>query len=791
MEKAEFIEFDLIRNSLNIQINLFNIYLKEVYSDLSQRPDSDKDKGISKITFCEYLKLPVFISHKFFSSLDKDNDIFLNFKEFSFGMVKLFAGNFEETAQIIFCIFDFDKDGIIKKGDVKLLLSYLPLKSTSHKNTNHKNQMESLDELDEILNETFGENIDSLNFEQYLNKIENKKSDIYFQLLCFFYGKKPFEESSINQYKKLKSNKSDSNSSPVKVGKKSFIEVQPMNLNVASSKRFPSPSKKTKFLPAEKYLHLSLLRTNSFEKDKNSSDSQVDSPASKGSNDPRLGVTTSNFKITLTSTSGNNESPKKQNNYGAQTAMAPKKTMSRLKLNEKEDEVIRMPNRKVNKDINMPGKSDYDQLLKQSKNYYDSPSFILKEAKKLEKKVSLININENSENLINLTSTDIESVQVNSYEDWVYVQEKDAKLKKLFTVLNGKELTFYKSNLKDELVSLQNLSGCFIKDLGNETKTFDKEKFYGFSLMHSKDKNKILYTQKIEKKNDWVESIKKSIGYEHFTDFYDVSSTLGEGLFGVVKKGIHLKTNEIVAVKIISKDKLRPGEIDLIRTEIDLMKLFQHPNIVKLIDHYENSESIYIVMEYLEGGTLMDYLEYKDLKLNDKLIAKITYCVASVIKYLNSYGVIHRDLKPENIMLTDKTDNPRIKIIDFGLTRTLAPGEKLAEGFGTITYVAPEVLTRKPYNKQIDIWSLGVILYFLLTGGKLPFDDENNNEELIAKKAVLMDPPFPQEYFSSRPKNLINLISDCLIKDPDKRITIDKFIKSEWLKANYIPKENE
>jgi len=140
-------------------------------------------------------------------------------------------------------------------------------------------------------------------------------------------------------------------------------------------------------------------------------------------------------------------------------------------------------------------------------------------------------------------------------------------------------------------------------------------------------------------------------------------------------------------------------------------------------------------------------------------------------------------------MLSDKGENPTIKLIDFGLTRTLADGERIADGFGTVAYVAPEVLTRKPYNKQIDIWSMGVILYFLVTGGKVPFNDENNDDEKIAKKILLMDPSFPEEFFSNKSKSLIILINDCLDKDPEKRITIDNFVKNEWIKMTMNAKE--
>jgi Ca2+-binding EF-hand superfamily protein len=777
----------MIRSCLNLQANSFAIYLKEVYSDLSQRPDSDKDKGISKITFSEYLKLPSFINNKFFSSLDRDNNGFINFKEFSNGMNKLFLGSFEETAQIIFWIFDFDKDLIIKKADVKLLLSYLPLKSSDEKNTLYKSQMDSLEELDEILLETFGKGNDSLNFEQYLKTIETTKSDIYIQLLCFLYNKKPFEENTINQYKKLKKNRGTEETTH-KITKKCLGEN--LSNSASESKRFPSPSRKTKFFPAENFMNISLKKKPSSSE---GGQSLFNSNAPKTfSFEAKANSTNGKFKITLNSVKSPNSHKKSvlvANKPGFVLEVETNESVGNSPKRHINDDFIRMPNRKVSTNST---KINYDEMLRSSKNFYDSPTKILKtNDKTLVSKLGDFNLEDNLIDIIvekEEDSSNLNLIQQQvciTHEDWLFFLEKDGKLRKCFVALIGNEMSVYRTNAKDDLISLINLCGCFIKDLGSESKVFEKEKYYGFDINMSKDKNKTFYCNKLDAKNVWVSNIKKSVGYENFADFYDVNQLLGEGLFGIVKKAIHKKTNQIVAVKIINKDKLRSGEIDLIRTEIDLMKLFQHPNIVKLVDHFENAESIYIVMEFLEGGTLLDYLESKEFNLSEKVIAKILYCVGSVVKYLNSYGVIHRDLKPENIMLSDKSDNPVIKIIDFGLTRTLAPGERLADGFGTITYVAPEVLTRKPYNKQIDIWSMGVILYFLLSSGKLPFDDENNNEEIIAKKAVLMDPAFPEELFGKRSKTAMLLVNECLCKDPEKRITIDIFMKNEWLKINF------
>ena len=153
--ETDFINFDSLRKFINIEdISLLITYLKEVFKDLSDRADSNKKKGISKNTFLEYIKLPIFIAEKLFSSFDSDNDGYLNVNEFVDNLSNLYTGDFNTTIKIVFSLLDFDKDGVITKGDVKVLLSYLPLK-VEKKQIEYKFQMDSFDEIDEIIKLTF------------------------------------------------------------------------------------------------------------------------------------------------------------------------------------------------------------------------------------------------------------------------------------------------------------------------------------------------------------------------------------------------------------------------------------------------------------------------------------------------------------------------------------------------------------------------------------------------------------------------------------------------------------
>jgi len=121
-------------------------------------------------------------------------------------------------------------------------------------------------------------------------------------------------------------------------------------------------------------------------------------------------------------------------------------------------------------------------------------------------------------------------------------------------------------------------------------------------------------------------------------------------------------------------------------------------------------------MELCVGGDLFTYLEKRDFTLSENRAAELTHKLATSIFYLHSYGIAHRDLKPENILMTDPSDTAELKLLDFGLSKIIGPNEKCEEPFGTLSYVAPEVLKHKPYNKSVDIWSLGILAYLMITG---------------------------------------------------------------------------
>ena len=198
----EFITFESIQKSLDITDPiLFKKYLQEVFVDLSVKVNNSKIKYLSRLTFYDYIKLPIFISEKLYDSFSlSNNKEGLTEEEFINGFFKLYSGSFQETAKIIFNLLDFDKDGIIKKADTKLILSYLPLSDVSESMEKKldlsqeilKFQMKSLVEIEDIVNKTFDKYENKMNFDQFKNTIQNQKSDIYLQIILFLYQKDLF-----------------------------------------------------------------------------------------------------------------------------------------------------------------------------------------------------------------------------------------------------------------------------------------------------------------------------------------------------------------------------------------------------------------------------------------------------------------------------------------------------------------------------------------------------------------------------------------------------------------------
>ena len=225
--------------------------------------------------------------------------------------------------------------------------------------------------------------------------------------------------------------------------------------------------------------------------------------------------------------------------------------------------------------------------------------------------------------------------------------------------------------------------------------------------------------------------------------------------------------------------------MDMIQNEIEILKICQHPHILKLYDVIENDEKLYIITELIEGPELYAYLEKENFDIDESIANKIIKKLTSALFYLNIFGIVHRDIKPENILLSNNSSNYNIKLIDFGLGIILGPNEKSEQPFGTVSYVSPEVLCGEKYDKSVDIWCIGILTYFMLAG-KLPYDDPDDNENEIARQTINDPIPFIEEKWNIISDEAKDFVRKCLEKDPKKRINIKEILKHKWLKK-YLP----
>ena len=235
----------------------------------------------------------------------------------------------------------------------------------------------------------------------------------------------------------------------------------------------------------------------------------------------------------------------------------------------------------------------------------------------------------------------------------------------------------------------------------------------------------------------------------------------------------------MVAVKVMSKKEMTVVDMELQRREIEILKMCQQPHIVRLLDIFENSDYIYIVMEKLAGGDLFTYLEKRNFKISEKRAKELTHQLITAIYYLHSYGIAHRDLKPENILMENDSETALCKIVDFGLSKIIGTNETSTDPFGTLSYVAPEVLLQKPYGKEVDIWSLGVITYLMLAR-VLPFDDEDDRE--IARQTIQDPPDFSFDPWDKISKEAKECVKAMLEKNRIKRPKVEELFDMEWLK---------
>ena len=743
-------------NEINSK-NLFSNTLKQ----------KANENGISLRNFLQYLDIQEFMCERLFKYLDKTKTGQLTKNEFVNGLDTIYYGNFQELYKLIFFMCDFNENGKLHKFNMKLILSYIPVKTYEEQQKYIKNINSIIDHYFTNLDKRFPEKnikIDKeIDYDLYKNDIEdyikestnnnnNKENSnnnfnnngsflLFIKLISYIYMNNPFNKDNMNFCKFLKNK---------------FLMKLPKKLN--NNNLFNTTSNTNN--------NANTNNTNNINKEKENKN---------GTNNAENNDKDQLAKIRPNARSNSLYNNKKKKNNIYTTNIKPQKELLSSKdlpiENKNQDLLIFSMN------INELKKAKLLQTGKKEKQ----GGFNLTPSKDKKDKKSGLNLDQDNEEIF----TD-KNIKNNDYADilYKYCEEDSSKfIKKYYGELRGKDTLFFASKLKNELCTIWNISKCIIIPL--EKINISKYTYYPIKFINYNKSFCLIYFEDNEKRNLFLKKCEENTSYIKIEDLFEFKEKIGQGNFGLVRKCIEKNTGKEYAVKIMDKNKIKKKDLQFIIQERNYMILIKHPNIVSLVQDFEDENFIYFVMEYFKGGDLAKYM--KRIKENmkeknlERIAAKIIRIIAQGVEYLNQFGIVHRDLKPENIVFGIEDDIKSIKIIDLGVAITLPFGQQSSDPIGTLAYISPEMFTHNPYSYKVDVWAIGILLYWLVSGGILPFDDEKNDEHIMGKKVVFMHQEYPEKYFGDKSKSLFNLIDKTLEKNPEKRINIHNFLDEEWL----------
>lgn len=296
----------------------------------------------------------------------------------------------------------------------------------------------------------------------------------------------------------------------------------------------------------------------------------------------------------------------------------------------------------------------------------------------------------------------------------------------------------------------------------------------------------LLYPHSRSECDRWVDLLQRA-SRRKIGNFYGVTGLIGMGSFAEVRIGYDKSTTEQVAIKVMKKNKRDTELMRSVECEMNFIsKSIDHENIVGTYDVFDTRDNLFIVMEYMPGGMLYDILANEGY-FSEKNAAGVMRDLLNAVKCLHDYDIVHRDIKPENVLAVNKTWPLKVKLADFGLADFVLEnsfGEKATCGmYGTPFFVAPEVIRAETYTPAVDIWSLGVLAYNMLSG-KLPFDGNNIKEVLRRVRSGRYT--FPDAEWGDISETAMSFIRGLLEIDPKKRLTAREALQHPWMTSNNL-----
>ncbi|CAD8181945.1 unnamed protein product [Paramecium octaurelia] len=261
------------------------------------------------------------------------------------------------------------------------------------------------------------------------------------------------------------------------------------------------------------------------------------------------------------------------------------------------------------------------------------------------------------------------------------------------------------------------------------------------------------------------------------TQYCKALRILGKGAFSTVVEIQNLMTNKRAALKIIEKSNFNTLQLDVLRKEAQLLNQLNHQNIVRVTFSKETKSKLFIMMDLITGVTLE---QFQQNKLDDQTVHNIVKQLLQAIKYLHSKDIIHRDIKPENIMISQMGEDVRVTLIDFGLSAQLTYLEGsgiMSDNCGTFLYMAPEMIQKKKYNRSVDIWAVGIVVFNLLTQGKHPFYQQFDDKESYCERIQWMQ----WNWQPGMNNNSINFLIRTVAYLPENRLNIIQCLEHPWI----------
>ena len=821
-------------------IPMFILYLSEIWKQLSREanPPSDINLGINIFAFNKYYNLPGLIGQRLFNLMNKNRKGYLSPSEFITGMCTLFCEEINSLINFIFKFYDFDEDDFITFDDIHAVLCYLPIIN------GFDDMIDIEEEIHNTIDDIFINEKEKIDFNTFYDLIIRKERyEFFIPLISFFYDNKPFNNEEINEfyieyYNKGKINNNEGNYKIANIVNLKEFETKGEikengifnYINTKHNNIYRSPKSRHFFKDNDNKLLLNNTISRNRQSfgawtklyinennDKKILDNNINNEKEKYEKFVLNNEAFNRMKKSLPLVTGNSnilnlKTLKPEHDKNSETIDNNNNKNNFLlknanKIRIKNESVILNFCQRIIKNNFMTLNDEIDKYIE------DNDCITMQKSVKIKFDLNSQKNKDNKDtpwknNNINLNKQTIRC------ESYLFKLTKNGKMKKLYFKLYNYDLYYYKDENSKIYKGMHNLSTYFLeikmiltddkyknknKELNLTAKNFQNmnqnkimingTEYYFFLLINIKNEFHYYYTPSIQIYKNWIHNLKILLKYKDIYQQYLFNHIVGKGKNCIVFNAYDIINKRNVAIKKIEKSPLTLEDLSLIQTEIDTLKVCQHPYVVKLYEIIETYNEVYIILEYCELGNLFFYLSKINFDLKEEQIVTYVHDISKAVYSMHNLGIIHRDLKLSNIALTKKNNKIEIRILDFGLSKILGPNQFCNEGYGTPGYAAPEVINRYNYSFEADIWSIGVICYFLCMK-RLPFDYlRNGNHELdMVQNTLLDDVKFDYNIMKNYSKYAEKFIRDLMNKNNYERPNIIEVLEHPWFQL-YFGKE--